>query len=52
MLDDMPIWFWLPAAILLWAILISITIRSIIRDPHQDLSRLDRLDGITDRPRR
>lgn len=50
--DTLPLWFWLPTAIVLWAILICITIRSIGRDTHQDLSRLDRLDGITDRPRR
>ncbi|WP_153244987.1 hypothetical protein [Microbacterium sp. HSID17254] len=50
--DSLPLWFWLPTAIFLWTALLIACCRSRIRDPHRDLSRLDRLDGITDRPRR
>ncbi|WP_181800664.1 hypothetical protein [Microbacterium sp. H6] len=50
--DSLPFFFWFPVAVLLWTLLLIMTMRSLRRDPHEDLSRLDRLDGITDRPRR
>lgn len=48
MIDSLPLWFWLPTAIILWSILGGLFIASVFRaepDPYpDDLSRLDRLD--------
>lgn len=34
--ETMPLWFWLPAGVVLWAWLITVTVRSITPDPYPD----------------
>lgn len=51
-LDDMPVWFWLPAVIVLWSLFLAPVVTAIIHaktDPNPDYSRLDRLDGLDTR---
>lgn len=49
--------FWWLLALILWAVLLTPSIVALIRawfrpSSEPDLSRLDRLDGLTDHPRR
>jgi hypothetical protein len=36
LMDSLPLWFWLPLGIVLWAWLITVTVRSISADPYPD----------------
>lgn len=51
-MDTMPLWFWLPTAIILWSIVLGNLIAALRRAPTDsspELSRLDRLDGLDTR---
>ena len=51
-MDTLPLWFWLPTAIILWSIVFGNLIAALHRapaDPSPELSRLDRLDGLNTR---
>ena len=49
--DEIPLWFAIPSGIALWTTLIALMWRDQEPDPNNDLSRLDELDGLSDRPR-
>lgn len=57
MIDALPLWFWLPTALLGWSWLFSLVIGMFVRFSRSipvsgaDLSRLDRLDGLTEEGR-
>lgn len=48
MIDSLPLWFWLPTAIILWSILGGLFMAEVLRaepDPYPDeLTGLDRLE--------
>lgn len=51
-MDTLPLWFWLPAVLILWSLVLAPTVTAIIHapaDPNPEYSTLDALDGLTSR---
>lgn len=47
--DSMPLWFFIPFAVILWTLLIVLVIRSAQPDPDPQYTQLDCWDGLDSR---
>lgn len=49
-MDSLPLWFWLPAAIILWALVLVPVVRSMGEDPYDAPTGMDVLEQTGSHP--